>query len=133
VTIGGTTFAPLGQGSGFAGLPADGNSPSRFVRVLADVRFAQQPKDEHALLMDCVRILHNFDIVPGTIMEPAGGGGVTPELTLWSTVSNLTGHHYLLNTVNDPLWYSIDLSQTDFSSSRLVPFPTSGTFTKFAV
>ena len=83
--------------------------------------------------MDCVRILHNFDIVPGTIMEPATGGGVTPELTMWSTVSNLTGHHYLVNTLNDPLWYSIDLSQTDFSSSRLVSFPTNGTFTKFSV
>ena len=133
ITIGGTTFAPLGQGSGFAGLPADGNSPSRFVRVLADVRFAQQPKDEHALLMDCVRILHNFDIVPGTIMEDAPGGGLTPELTMWSTVSNLTGHGYLFNTLHDPLWYSVDLAATDFSTSRLVAFPTGGTFTSFSV
>jgi len=133
VTIGGTTFAPLGQGSGFAGLPGDGNSPSRFVRVLADVRFAQQPKDERALLMDCVRILHNFDIVPGTIMEAAPGGGLTPELTMWSTVCNLTGHQYLVNTLHDPLWYSIDLPTTDFSSSRLVAFPTNGAFTKVEV
>lgn len=133
ITIGGTTFAPLGQGSGFAGLPAEGNSPSRFVRVLADVRFAQQPKDEHALVMDCVRILHNFDIVPGTVMEDAPGGGLTPEFTMWSTVSNLTGHQYLFNTLHDPLWYSVDLGATDFSTSRLVAFPTGGTFTSFSV
>jgi choloylglycine hydrolase len=133
VSIGGTTFAPLGQGSGFNGLPGDGNSPSRFIRVLADVRFAQQPKDEKALLMDCVRILHNFDIVPGTIMEPSPAGGVTPELTLWSTVSNLTGNQYLVNTVNDPLWYSIDLAKTDFTSTRFTSFPNNGSFTNFTV
>ena len=132
VEIGGTTFAPLGQGAGFAGLPADGNSPSRFVRVLADVRFAEQPADERALLMDCVRILHNFDIVPGTILEDTPGGQM-PELTMWSTVCNLTGQQYLVNTTNDPLWYSIDLSSTDYSTSRLVAFPTGGTFTALTV
>jgi choloylglycine hydrolase len=132
VEIGGTTFAPLGQGAGFAGLPADGNSPSRFVRVLADVRFAEQPADERALLMDCVRILHNFDIVPGTIVEDTPGGQM-PELTMWSTVCNLTGQQYLVNTTNDPLWYSIDLSSTDYSTSRLVAFPTGGTFTALTV
>ena len=133
VTIGGATFEPLGQGSGFAGLPADGSAPSRFIRVLADVRFAQQPKDEHALLMDCVRILHNFDIVPGTVMEDAPGGGLMPEMTMWSTVSNLTGHKYLINTLHDPLWYSVDLTSTDFSTSRLVAFPTDGTFSPLTV
>ena len=132
IEIGGTTFEPLGQGSGFAGLPADGSAPSRFIRVLADVRFAQQPKDEHALLMDCVRILHNFDIVPGTVMEDSPMG-VMPEMTMWSTVSNLTGHQYLFNTQTDPLWYSIDLATTDFTSSRLVAFPTDGAFTSLTV
>jgi choloylglycine hydrolase len=132
VEIGGTTFAPLGQGSGFAGLPADGNSPSRFVRVLADVRFAKQPADEKALLMDCVRILHNFDIVPGTVIEDTPAGQM-PELTMWSTVCNLTGHHYLINTLNDPLWYSIDLASTDYSTSRLVAFPSGGAFTSLSV
>ena len=132
VVIGGTTFAPLGQGAGFAGLPADGSSPSRFIRVLSDVRFAQQPADEGALLMDCVRILHNFDIVPGTVIEDVPGGQM-PELTMWSTVCNLTGHRYLVNTLHDPLWYSIDLTTTDFGSSRLVPFPTDGAFTPLTV
>jgi len=133
VTIGGQTFSPLGQGSGFAGLPGDGSSPSRFIRVLTDVRFAQQPADERALLMDCVRILHNFDIVPGTVREDVSPKVVLPELTMWSTVCNLTGHQYLVNTKDDPLWYSIDLASTDFSSSRLVAFPSDGAFTGLTV
>ena len=133
VTIGGRTFSPLGQGSGFAALPGDGSSPSRFIRVLTDVRFAAQPADERALLMDCVRILHNFDIVPGTIEEDIDATTVLPEMTMWSTVSNLTGHQYLVNTKDDPLWYTIDLASTDMSTSRLVPFPTGGSFTSLTV
>lgn len=133
VTIGDRTFSPLGQGSGFAGLPGDGSSPSRFIRVLSDVRFAQQPADERALLMDCVRILHNFDIVPGVAIEDLSPKVQMPEMTMWSTVSNLTGHGYLVNTKDDPLWYVIDLTSTDFTSSRLVALPTGGAFTSLSV
>ena len=43
-------------------------------------------------------MLHGFDISTGSIMEPAMGGGLTQELTMWSTVSNLTGNRYLYNT-----------------------------------
>jgi choloylglycine hydrolase len=132
VNIGGTTFAPSGQGQGFRGLPADENSPSRFLRVLADVRFSEQPKDERTALMDTVRILHGFDLVPGTVMEQTPGG-LMPLLTMWSTVSNLTGGQYLYNTIDDPLWYSIDLDTTDFGKSRLVEFTTDGTFTSISV
>ncbi len=133
VTIGGRTFTPLGQGSGLVGLPGDGSSPSRFIRVLTDVRFAQQPADERTLLMDCVRILHNFDIVPGMVEEDVDPKTVMPEMTMWSTVSNLTGHQYVVNTKDDPLWYSIDLTSTDFTSSRLVAFPSDGAFSSLTV
>jgi choloylglycine hydrolase len=132
VEIGGTTFRPPGQGAGFSGMPADGTSPSRFIRVLADVQFAEQPKDERALLMDCVRILHNFDIVPGTIMESTPMGAM-PELTMWSSVCNITGGQYMVNTTGDPLWHSIDLGATDFATTRAVDFPTDGAFTPLSV
>jgi len=125
ITIGDTTFTSPGQGQGFRGLPADGNSPSRFVRVLANVRFAQQPADEKHAVMDTIRILHGFDIVPGTIIEEFGGKQI-PELTMWSTVSNLTGTKYSYNTMNDPLWYEIDLTKLDFSTSRSAAFVTDG-------
>ena len=132
VEIGGTTFAPSGQGQGFRGLPADENSPSRFIRLLANVRFAQQPKDRKETEMDAVRILHGFDLVPGTVIEDTPAGPM-PLLTTWSTVSNLTAHRYLYNTMSDPLWYAIDLTTTDFSTSRSVPFVTSGEFTPLSV
>jgi choloylglycine hydrolase len=125
VEVGGTTLAPSAQGQGFMGLPGDGTSPSRFVRACAYVHFAPTCKDEKATIMDTIRMLHDFDIVPGTVIEDLGGNKVN-ELTLWSTVSNLTGKSYLYNTIDDPLWYSIDLATTDFSSSRSVPLASGG-------
>ena len=54
------------------------------------------------------------------------GGGLTQELTIWSTVSNLTGKRYLYTTYDDPQWFVIDLATTDFTSSRSVAFSHSG-------
>ena len=126
ITIGGVTFAPFAQGQGFRGIPGDGTSPSRFIRVLTEVRFAPQPAGQSDAEVQTIRVLHGFDISTGSIMEPAMGGGLTQELTMWSTVSNLTGNRYLYNTYDDPQWFAIDLATTDFTSSRSVVFSHSG-------
>lgn len=131
--IGGSTFAPAGQGQGFRGLPADENSPSRFVRLFANVHFATAPSDERHALMDTIRILHGFDLVPGTVMEEVGAGKMMPLLTMWSTVSNLTGRTFSYNTIDDPSWYQIDLATTDFTSSRLSSFETDGWLTPVVI
>jgi choloylglycine hydrolase len=133
VEIGGTTFAPAGQGRGFRGLPADENSSSRFIRLFAQVRFARPPVDAKGAVMDTIRVLHGFDLVPGTVMESVPGGEQMPLLTMWSTVSNLTAKTFAYNTVDDPVWYEIDLRKTDFSTSRAVPFATSGWLTPLSV
>ncbi len=125
ITIDGTTFAPFAQGQGFRGLPGDGTSPSRFIRVLTNVRFAPQPSDQNDAEVQSIRVLHGFDIVPGTIMEPALPSGTTPELTIWSIVANLTGQRYLYNTYTETQWYAIDLASTDFTTSRSVAFAQS--------
>jgi len=126
ITIGGTKFAPFAQGQGFRGIPGDGTSPSRFIRALTDVRFAPAPANQADAELQTIRVLHGFDISTGSIMEPAISGGLTQELTIWSTVSNLTGNRYLYNTYDDPQWFVIDLATTDFSSSRSVAFTHSG-------
>ncbi len=127
VEINGTTFAPFAQGQGFRGIPGDGTSPSRFIRVLTNVRFAPQPASSQDAELQSIRVLHGFDIVPGTVMEAApAGGGVIPELTIWSTVCNLSGNRYLYNTYADPQWFAIDLAATDFTTSRSVAFAQGG-------
>jgi len=126
ITIGGATFAPFAQGQGFRGIPGDGTSPSRFIRALTEVRFSPAPTDQQDAELQTIRELHGFDISTGSIMEPAQNGGLTPELTIWSTVANLTGNRYLYNTYDDPQWFVIDVAKTDFTSSRSVAFSHSG-------
>lgn len=132
IEIGGTTFAAFAQGQGFRGLPADGTSPSRFIRVLTTVRFANQPANQEEAELGTIRVLHGFDIVPGTIDEPSAQG-MEPELTMWSTVSDLTANRYLVNVFADPQWYAIDLGTLDFTSSRSAALPTSSTLTPFVL
>ena len=82
--------------------------------------------------MDTIRILHGFDVVPGTVMEQTPSG-LVPLLTMWSTVCDLTNRTYAYNTIDDPVWYSIDLTATDFSTTRTAPFVVSGDVTRIAV
>jgi choloylglycine hydrolase len=126
VEIGGMTFAPFAQGQGFRGIPGDSTSTSRFVRVLTQVRFAPPPKDQADAELQTIRVLHGYDISTGSILEDSPVGGVMPELTIWSSVLNLTGKRYLYNTYDDAQWFAIDLATTDFSSSRSVEFSHSG-------
>ena len=132
VTIGGTTFAAFAQGQGFRGLPADGTSPSRFIRALTAVRFASTPADRDAAELGTIRTLHGFDIVSGNVEEASAKGDV-PELTLWSTVSDLTAGRYLVNVYADPQWYAIDLASTDFSTSRSQSLPTAASLTALTI
>jgi choloylglycine hydrolase len=125
IDIGGTTFAAFAQGQGFRGLPGDGTSPSRFIRVLTAVRFAAVPADRDAAELGTIRTLHGFDIVAGDIEEP-GAHGEVPELTMWSTVSDLTANRYLVNVYADPQWFAVDLTTTDFSTSRVSALPSAG-------
>ncbi len=126
ITIGGMQFAPFAQGQGFRGIPGDGTSPSRFIRVLTDVRFAPAPTNQQDAELQTIRVLHGFDISTGSILEPAATGGLTQELTMWSTVCNLTASRYLYNTYDDPQWFVIDVASTDFTNSRSVAFSKSG-------
>jgi len=132
VQIGGATFVPTGQGEGFRGLPADESSPSRFLRVLANVTFATPSADQRTARLDAIRILHGFDLVPGTVVESTPTG-TAPLLTMWSTVADLDGGTYLYCTIADPVWYEIDLASTDFGSSRSVPLTKDGTFTALTI
>lgn len=126
VNIGGTTFSAFAQGQGFRGIPGDGTSVSRFIRVLTEVRFAPQPTSQEDAELQSIRVLHGFDISTGSVMETGPTGGLVQELTIWSAVANLTGQRYLYNTYDDPQWFVIDLSTTDFSTSRSVAFAHSG-------
>lgn len=45
---------------------------------------------------------------------------------MWSTVSDLTANRYLVDVYADPQWFAIDLTTTDFSTSRVFALPSAG-------
>ena len=126
IEINGASYTASSQGQGFRGIPGDGTSPSRFIRALTYVRFAPRPASAQDAELQSIRVLHNFDIVSGSVVEVSPVGGEVPELTIWSTVSNLTSNRYLYNTMSEPQWFAIDLATTDFTTSRSVAFATTG-------
>jgi hypothetical protein len=45
---------------------------------------------------------------------------------MWSTVSDLTANRYLVNVFANPQWFAVDLTTTDFSTSRVSALPAAG-------
>ncbi len=105
----------LGQGQGLMGLPGDYTPPARFIRAAVQISLSDQPKDGHDAELTALHILNTLDITPGIVREPAPKGGTADEVTVWDSISNLTGQRYSYRTVTDPTVYSVDLSKVDFT------------------
>ncbi len=121
--IDGLTLEPLGQGGGLRGLPGDYTPPGRFVRALVQVALADEAPDSAAAEMSTLHILNSFDINSGLIREIGPTGQPADEVTVWSTIANLTGGRWSYRLRNDPTIYVLDVATTDFTSSRSQPLP----------
>ena len=128
-TVHDTVLHPLGQGGGLLGLPGDYTPPSRFVRAAALMLLIDQPADAASAEAACLHVLNSFDIPAGLISEEFKPGQMVPEVTSWVTVCNLTDRRYGYRTVGDPVPYVVDLTTTDFSTSRHTPVPGAARFT----
>ena len=117
------TLEPLGQGGGLRGLPGDYTPPGRFVRALVQVALADEAPDSAAAEMSTLHILNSFDINSGLIREIGPTGQPSDEVTVWSTIANLTGGRWSYRLRNDPTIYVLDVATTDFTSSRSQPLP----------
>lgn len=132
-TVGDSTLHPLGQGGGLRGLPGDYTPPSRFVRAAALVLLIDEPVDAASAESACLHVINSFDIPAGIITEEFKPGQVVDEVTSWVTVSNLSDRRYGYRTIGDPVPYVVDLTTTDFSTSRRTPVPGAARFTPVTV
>lgn len=129
VQVGEYTVKSLGQGQGLMGLPGDYSPPGRFVRAAVQVTLSDQPKDGHDAEITALHILNTLDITPGLIREPGPKGTTADEVTVWASISNLTGQRYSYRTVTDPTVYSVDLGSVDFTApARTQAISWSGSF-----
>ena len=132
-TVGDSTLHPLGQGGGLRGLPGDYTPPSRFVRAAALMLLIDKPADAASAESACLHVINSFDIPAGIITEEFKPGQVVDEVTSWVTVCNLTDRRYGYRTIGDPVPYVVDLTTTDFSTSRRTPVPGAARFTPVTV
>lgn len=116
IDLAGVRLAPLGQGVGMTGLPADVSPPSRFVRAAAYVASLQPVADGPTLEHAVLHVMNNFDIPLGFVRPAYGGDDPDKdERTDWVTVANLTDRHYVLRSRTDPTPRRIDLAATDMT------------------
>lgn len=69
-SINGTKVTQFGEGTGMLGLPGDFTPPSRFVRAAYYVSNTDKNLDRHAAILQGFRILSQFDIPEGAIIDP---------------------------------------------------------------
>lgn len=133
--INGLTMEPLGQGGGLRGLPGDYTPPGRFVRALVQVELADEPVDGAAAELSTLHILNSFDINSGLIREIGPTGQAANEVTMWSTIANLTDGRWAYRLRNDPTVYVVDVNKTDFTSARsqLMPDSVPGPFVPHSI
>ena len=130
--INGTTFSPLGQGSGLVGIPGDSTPPSRFVRAVAYTQtVAKQPSGAEGVRLT-EHILNNFDIPKGWI-QTGDDSKVPLEFTQWSTIADLKNQKYYVKMYDDQVLRGIDIKSFDLNAKELKKAPLSPQITPPAV
>ena len=94
---------------------------------------SDEPADAASAESACLHVINSFDIPAGVITEEFKPGQVVDEVTSWVTVCNLTDRRYGYRTIGDPVPYVVDLTTTDFSTSRRTPVPDAARFTPVTV
>jgi choloylglycine hydrolase len=132
LTVEGVQIRIFGQGSGMRGLPAEGSGPARFVRAAAYVATLRPVATAAELELSALHVLNNFDIPFGLIR--ADDNPEDDDHTLWSTISNLTEHRYVIRGYDNPTAQVIDLGSTDLTPGqpRQVPL-VAGAFAELAI
>lgn len=114
VRLKGNTYSKLSNGTGALGLPGDFTSPSRFVRAMfllnATLGGDTLHSNEDAILGG-FRILNQFDIPEGSVVEPKENSSKPPtmEVTSWTSMADLTNLRYYYHTMRSREVRMIDL------------------------
>jgi choloylglycine hydrolase len=125
VTINGTTFRQMGQGSGMLGLPGDFTPPSRFVRATVFSATAIPSKNAGEAVFQLFHILNNFDIPVGVAREEHDGV-IHTDYTILTTARDPQALKYYWKTYDDQTIRSVDLNALDPNAKAILRVSTSG-------
>lgn len=118
------TLKPLSAGTGFAGLPGDYTSPSRFVRAVTFSQTARPTKDGTDTVQESFRILDSFNVGIG------GGEGADINInhtakstTVWTTAIDITNLKLYYHTQYNRRTRMIDLKKINFNHDEIIMRP----------
>ncbi len=105
---------PIGQGSGFTGLPGSSTPVDRFVKASMMTNYAFPVADGIEASNLAFHILNTVDIPKGTSRETAEPDAVTGKIISdypqWITVADLTNGTFDIRMYQSPSVYRIDLT-----------------------
>lgn len=113
-TIGfrGVEIPTTGQGSGLFGMPGDWTPPSRFVKMVTYLRFANAIADAGEGVNLAEHLLNTVDIPIGEIREK----GQVGDYTQWIVIKDLTNKIFYFRSYRDLALKMIDLKKLDFKN-----------------
>ncbi len=122
-TIEGVTLNPTGQGSGLLGIPGDWTPPSRFVRAVAFVHFADPVENASQAVNLAEHILNTVDIPAGAI-KGAKLEFVEEDYTQWVVIKDLKNKVLHFRTYDNLCLRSVDLKKLNFTGGakyKIIP------------
>jgi choloylglycine hydrolase len=125
MTVNGLQLPPTSTGAGMHGLPGDFLSTSRFIRALMFSRSAPTDLTTQQQVGTAFRILGQFDLPPGSIVEPAGsnfggaGSKTTYEITEWTVVADQKNLVYYIQTYNNPDLRSLNFDRLPLEGGQI--------------
>jgi choloylglycine hydrolase len=108
--LGPVTLSAIGSGTGMLGLPGDFTPPSRFVRASMFSQAATPNAKAEDAVFSAFHILNQFDIPKGSVIN-ASVGGAQPEITEWTSVSDLQNLRWYFRTHQDQSIRVVDLKK----------------------
>ena len=109
--VGDLTLQPFGMGGGAVGLPGDITPPSRFLRMVFYTQNVPQLPNSEAAVSTLFHLLNNFDIPFGSSQPPPGTAETEPEITTWTSVSDLRKLQFHWKTYGQQNVSVVDLRQ----------------------
>ena len=125
VQLMGMTVSPVSMGSGLLGLPGDFTSPSRFVRSAIFSSSSPEAETPRDGVLQTFRLLNQFDIPEGAsqVIGTGPDGEDVYDITLWSSVTDLSRSRYYFRTRRDSRIRMVDLLEMDLQGDSIHTYP----------
>jgi choloylglycine hydrolase len=114
---------PFGVGSGMHGLPGDFTPPSRFIRAVAYTQTMFPFPDAHTGVREATRIMHNFDIPRGLVLERPSTSDPIAGYTQWTVIGDIRHKRYHYWTEFNARMRLVELDKLDFTGNKIAAIP----------